>query len=90
MVYIPFHWPMFKILIQICSIFLLIDNRQKDSLDIARSTAYGFNISNADTTTYGANRFVLDIRLKPLPLYKLLSFLGQKVTHGVQLNWQRS
>jgi hypothetical protein len=67
---------------------LLIDNLQKDSLDIARSTAYAFNIANSDTTTYGANRFVLAIRLKPLPLYKLLSFLGQKVTHGVQLNWQ--
>jgi hypothetical protein len=67
---------------------LLIDNLQKDSLDIARSTAYAFNIANYDTTTYGANRFVLAIRLKPLPLYKLLSFLGQKVTHGVQLNWQ--
>ncbi|CAM6054608.1 unnamed protein product [Sphagnum tenellum] len=64
------------------------DNLQKDSLDIARKGAYGFTITNADTTTYGANRFVLAIRLKPLPLYKLLAFLGQKVTKGVQLNWQ--
>jgi hypothetical protein len=67
---------------------LLIDNLKKDSLDIARTGAYGFNITNADTTTYGANRFILAIRLKPLPPYKLLDFLGQKVTKGVQLNWQ--
>jgi hypothetical protein len=67
---------------------LLIDNRQKDSIDIVRKGGYGFTITNADTTTYGANRFVLAIRLKPLPLYKLLTFLGQKVSRGVQLNWQ--
>ena len=67
---------------------LLVDNLQKDSVDLAKKGAYAFNITTADTTTYGANRFVLAIRPKKRALYKLLDFLGQKVITGVQLNWK--
>ena len=56
----------------------LVDNLLKDSLDLVKTKAYAFNITNADTTTYGSDRFVLAIRLRPLPLYKLLSLPWSK------------
>lgn len=66
----------------------LIDRKKNDSLDMVRYKSYAFNITIADTTTYGANRFVLNIERKPLPPYQLISFTGQKVNNGVQLNWK--
>jgi len=66
----------------------LIDNNKKDSLDLVHYQSYAFNIVNTDTTTYGANRFVLAIERKPLPTYQLVSFTAQKVSGGVLLTWK--
>ena len=68
----------------------LVDNRQKDSVDVASGNPYPFTITNADTTTFGANRFVLAIERKVLPAYQLISFTGQKVDGGVLLTWTTS
>jgi len=65
----------------------LVDNNQKDSLDIVHYKSYAFNINNADTTTFGANRFVLVIEPHPMPPYQLVTFAGQKASEGVLLNW---
>jgi hypothetical protein len=66
----------------------LLDNYKKDSLDIRRYGTYIFDLNKSDTNSFGGNRFVLSIHPRPLPAYKLLSFTGQKVTTGVQLNWK--
>jgi hypothetical protein len=66
----------------------LVDNYKKDSLDIRRYGTYAFNISKSDTSSFGGGRFELSIHPGPLPLYKLLTFTGQKVTGGVQVNWR--
>jgi hypothetical protein len=65
----------------------LVDNLQKDSLDLVHYKTYTFNINTADTTTYGSNRFVLAIDHASVPQYVLSTFSGQKVSTGVQLNW---
>jgi hypothetical protein len=65
----------------------LVDNLQKDSLDLVRYKTYTFNINTADTTTFGSNRFVLAIGHRPVPKYVLATFTGQKVSTGVQLKW---
>jgi hypothetical protein len=39
----------------------LVDKKMNDSLDMVRYKSYAFNIVAGDTTTYGANRFLLDI-----------------------------
>ncbi len=66
----------------------LVDKKMSDSLDMVRYKSYAFNINNDDTTTYGSNRFVLAIERKTLPPYQLTKFAGQKVSTGIQLNWQ--
>lgn len=66
----------------------LVDKKMTDSLDMARYKSYAFNINTSDTTTYGANRFVLSVHHKPVPSYALLHFSGEKVTAGVSLFWQ--
>ena len=66
---------------------LLVDNLLKDSVNLRKAT-YNFTINPADTTTFGANRFVMVIALKPLPPYKLLSFTGQKNSTNIQLAWK--
>lgn len=66
----------------------LVDNKMKDSLDMVRYNSYAFNVTTTDTTTYGANRFVLAIERRPLPQYLLVSFTGQKASKGIQLYWQ--
>ena len=65
----------------------LVDNNQKDSLDMVRYKTYAFNINTADTTTFGANRFVLAIEPRPMARYQLVTFTGQKASEGVLLNW---
>jgi len=42
----------------------LVDKKMNDSLDMVRYKSYAFNINVADTSTYGANRFVLAIEPK--------------------------
>jgi hypothetical protein len=66
----------------------LVDNYKKDSLDMIRYKSYNFNIANAVAASFGANRFVLAVERKPVPLYLLLAFSGQKATTGVQLSWK--
>jgi hypothetical protein len=68
------------------SVFL-IDNMLKDSLDLTLYKSYNFNYTAGATAQY-STRFVLAIEHKPVPYYALLTFAGQKVTPGVQLNWQ--
>jgi hypothetical protein len=67
------------------SVFLL-DKLKADSLDLTLYKSYNFNY--APGTANDSTRFVLAIEHKPVPYYALLSFAGQKVTPGVQLNWQ--
>jgi hypothetical protein len=67
------------------SVFLL-DKLKADSLDLTLYKSYNFNY--APGTANDSTRFVLAIEHKPVPYYALLTFAGQKVTPGVQLNWQ--
>jgi hypothetical protein len=66
----------------------LIDHYKKDSLDIRRYGSYAFNIYKSDTSSFGGNRFELSVRLRPLPVYHLLDFAGQKVNSGIQVSWK--
>ena len=66
----------------------LIDNEKQDSVDIVHTKSYAFNVSVSDTGSWGAYRFVVAIEHKPVGAYKLSSFSGQKVSAGVQLDWQ--
>ena len=65
----------------------LVDNQQKDSVNLVSTPKYTFSLVAADTSAY-SDRFVLAVGLKSLPAYQLLTFSGQKVTTGVQLNWK--
>jgi hypothetical protein len=65
----------------------LRDHELNDSVDLRTNSSYSFTINTNDTTTYGGNRFDLVIALKSLAVYQLLTFTGQKVNSGVQLNW---
>jgi len=64
----------------------LVDKQRNDSLDMARYRSYAFNLSVADTSSF-SNRFELSITQKSGVQYQLLSFTGQKVSSGIQLNW---
>ncbi len=65
----------------------LMDAYKKDSLDMRANTSYLFNISLADTNSYGSHRFSLVIRQNPALGVHLLSFKGEKITTGSQLSW---
>jgi hypothetical protein len=65
----------------------LVDNQQKDSVNMAQFGTYTFNVVASDTAAYN-NRFVLAIELKPLPVYQLANFEGKKVPEGVQIAWK--
>jgi hypothetical protein len=64
----------------------LRDHKLNDSVDL-RKANYTFTITTGDTTTYGANRFDLVLERQAVAPYQLLTFAGQKVSSGVQLNW---
>jgi len=66
----------------------LIDNQQKDSVNLIKAPIYTFNITNAADTTQWDDRFVLSVETKPLPPYQLANFAGQKVPLGVQVDWK--
>jgi hypothetical protein len=66
----------------------LKDKLLKDSLDIRRHIIYKFRVTRSDTSTYGANRFEIVIRRRPMPLYQLISFNAEKVTEGVKITWK--
>jgi len=68
----------------------LVDNEQKDSIDMAKFNSYTFNLNVADTAAFD-QRFVLAVEpkdVKPIPSYQLSLFDGSKASQGVQLNWQ--
>jgi hypothetical protein len=66
----------------------LVDNKLKDSVDIVHTKAYPFTLNGYDTASYGAYRFVLAVEHKAVAAYKLSAFSGEKVSTGVQVNWQ--
>ena len=68
----------------------LVDNQKHDSLDMVRYKTYMFDLNIADTTSLGSGRFILVLEHKSVPQYSLVSFSGQKVSAGVQLNWASS
>ena len=65
----------------------LVDKLLKDSVDLRTTKAYDFAINTGDTTTFGANRFVLAIEITGLQPYQLLSFTGQKTDPAIRLQW---
>lgn len=65
----------------------LRDHKLNDSVELRKTNTYSFDINTGDTTTFGANRFDLVIEKEAVQPYKLLTFTGQKITSGVQLNW---
>jgi sugar lactone lactonase YvrE len=64
----------------------LMDNYQKDSLDIKHNKTYTFN-ATTDTASYGANRFKVVIKLNSSNAVHLLSFAATKGTSTVKLTW---
>ena len=66
----------------------LVDHYKKDSLLFSKYYKYLFNINNADTTTFGANRFEIVFHKKSGLAYQLLSFTGVPVKTGIQLTWR--
>jgi len=65
----------------------LKDTYTKDSLDIKHNPGYRFNISTADTSTYGAYRLSLVIRQNPALMVHLLNFGAAKAPEGDQVSW---
>ena len=65
----------------------LRDHKLNDSVNLRSTNGYSFTINTGDTSTYGANRFDLVLEREALPPYQLLTFTGQKISSGVQLNW---
>ncbi len=66
----------------------LKDNYKKDSLDFRHNKIYAFNLSLADTNSFGSHRFSLVIRQNPALGIHLLNFTAAKTSSGAQLNWQ--
>jgi len=66
----------------------LIDHKMNDSVDMVRNKSYAFTINNSDTSTWGANRFVLAIEHVGVPQYSLTSFKGAIFAAGIRLTWQ--
>jgi len=67
---------------------LLADNDLKDTADM-RKGPYNFNVSWADTNSYGAHRFAIIMRQNPEYAYQLLDFNAHKATNAreVQVVW---
>lgn len=65
----------------------LRDHKLNDSVELRKTNAYSFEVNTSDTTTFGANRFDIVIEKEAVQPYKLLTFTGQKISSGVQLNW---
>ncbi|MGF7039692.1 ice-binding family protein [Mucilaginibacter lappiensis] len=66
----------------------LIDHYKKDSLMISRYPQYLFNITDADPSSFGANRFEIVFHKKSSLNYKLLGFTASPVAKGVLLTWR--
>ena len=65
----------------------LMDKLKKDSLDIKNNATYVFDVNEADTSTYGSNRFELVFRQDPALMVHLLSFSAVKASTGSQVAW---
>lgn len=64
---------------------LLADSDTKDTTDM-RNGPYNFNVSWADTNSYGSHRFSIIMRQNPEYAYQLLSFDAQKVPSAREVN----
>lgn len=77
-----------KAIPQLYDVFLR-DAFTKDSVNLRAATSYSFNVSLADTNTFGAGRFTLVLRQDPALAYKLLNFDAEKTAaKQVQLIWK--
>ncbi|MGN6637298.1 MAG: T9SS type A sorting domain-containing protein, partial [Mucilaginibacter sp.] len=69
----------------------LIDKYAHDTVDMRKTAVYSFTINKTDTSSFGANRFVLVIGQIPSEAYQLLSFSATKISSSivrqVQLTW---
>ncbi|MEO6849892.1 MAG: DUF2341 domain-containing protein, partial [Mucilaginibacter sp.] len=65
----------------------LMDAYKKDSLDVRNNLTYTFNLSKADTNSYGSKRFSVVIRQNPALALHLLNFTAAKTLNGAQLVW---
>jgi len=76
-------------LVNIPSVYdvFLKDHYTNDSVDMRQHDSYAFNITT-DPKSFGNSRFEVILRAKPSPAYELLSFKGQHVSDGNQLNWK--
>ncbi|MGZ3777336.1 MAG: T9SS type A sorting domain-containing protein, partial [Mucilaginibacter sp.] len=68
----------------------LKDNFLKDSVKMNANGKYSFSILHSDTSTFGANRFVVVIDQNPDLAYRLLSFNATKDPNAraVQVAWK--
>ncbi|MGZ4001242.1 MAG: T9SS type A sorting domain-containing protein, partial [Mucilaginibacter sp.] len=68
----------------------LKDAFTKDSVNLRNTSSYSFTVNTADTTTFGAHRFVLALQQDPALAYKLISFDAEKSADGrqVQVSWK--
>lgn len=66
----------------------LIDNYKKDTVNLIQAKSYSFDILNADTNSYGSNRFILSVQRKPLAPYQLVAFTASKVNSNIAVTWQ--
>ncbi|MES2810705.1 MAG: T9SS type A sorting domain-containing protein [Bacteroidota bacterium] len=67
----------------------LVDNLLKDSIDLRHNSSYSFNISKADTNTFGGNRLKIIIKRDKSRDFHLLSFTVNKLydSQKVQIKW---
>jgi len=65
----------------------LMDAYKKDSLDMRANKTYTFNLTEADTNSYGSKRFSLVIRQNPALGVHLLNFTATKAPDGAQTTW---
>jgi hypothetical protein len=65
----------------------LMDAYKKDSLDIRNNPQYLFDLSLADTNSYGNRRFSLVVRQNQALMVHLLKFTALKANGGSRVNW---
>jgi hypothetical protein len=66
----------------------LMDSYKKDSLDLRANTTYAFNIDQADTNSFGSNRFQIVIRQNKALAMHLLNFAAVKDINAAQITWK--
>jgi hypothetical protein len=60
----------------------LVDNLSKDSIDLKHNTDYSFNVSKADTNSFGGNRFKVVVKKDTNRACRLLSLKVDKITNS--------